>query len=281
MGVLVFVYYQYNPAPIFFNTYELEKVRSSNVSAEFQQVEKEYQAVFKQKQSQVINLSTALHNENNGQIVASQKILQATQQQADSLRKQAMDLMKKNDPKADTNDTNYVFLNFVMNYLPRGLIGLLIAIIFLAAMGSLASAFNSLASTTVVDVYKRLIKTDASDAHYLAASRWATVGWGVFCIICAFYANKVGNLIEAVNILGSLFYGVILGVFLVAFYVKWVNGTAVFWAAVVSEFLVVLCWWLDLTAFLWLNVIGCLLVVGISIILNKFSFSQSKLNAID
>lgn len=281
LGAMVFAFYQYNPAPIFFNTYELEKARNGTVSAEFQQVEKEYQAVFKQKQSQVINLSTALHNENNGQIIASQKILQATQQQADSLRKQAMDLMKKNDPKADTNDTNYVFLNFVMSYLPRGLIGLLIAIIFLAAMGSLASAFNSLASTTVVDVYKRLIKTDASDAHYLAASRWATVGWGVFCIICAFYANKVGNLIEAVNILGSLFYGVILGVFLVAFYVKWVNGTAVFWAAVVSEFLVVLSWWLDLTAFLWLNVIGCLLVVGISIILNKFSFSQSKLNAIN
>ncbi|HLL96963.1 MAG TPA: hypothetical protein VK404_18465, partial [Spirosoma sp.] len=173
-------------------------------------------------------------------------------------------LIEKNNPAADTNDVNYVFLRFVLDYLPHGLIGLLIAVIFSASMGSIASAYNSLASTTVVDVYKRLVRSEADDAHYLMASRWATVGWGVFCIVVAQFANRLGSMIEAVNILGSLFYGVILGVFVVAFYVKSIGGRATFWATLIAEVFVVLSWYLDLTAFLWLNVIGCLLVVGIA-----------------
>jgi Na+/proline symporter len=165
--------------------------------------------------------------------------------------------MLRNDSDADTNDTNYIFLSFVTTYLPAGLVGLLIAIIFLASMGSTASGLNSLASTTAVDVYKRLIKHDGTDSHYLLTSRWATFIWGLFCIGVALYASKLGNLIEAVNILGSLFYGTILGIFVVAFYMKRIGGNAVFYAALIAEALVVAIWWLDLTAFLWLNVIGC------------------------
>ena len=181
--------------------------------------------------------------------------------------------MEKNNPKADTNDTNYIFLTFVTQQLPVGIIGLLIAIIFLASMGSTASGLNSLASTTVVDFYKRIFKKEESDKTYLSASRWATVGWGVFCVIVALYASKLGNLIEAVNILGSLFYGAILGIFLVAFYMKNINGKAVFYAAILAESFIVYAWITDLTAFLWLNVIGCLLVMGfafvIQLILNR------------
>ena len=177
------------------------------------------------------------------------------------IRKEVTALMKKNDPKADTNDTNYIFLSFVTNQLPVGIVGILIAVIFLAAMGSTASGLNSLASTTVVDFYKRIFKKSESDAKYLSASRWITLLWGLFCIAVAFYASRLGNLIEAVNILGSLFYGTILGIFLVAFYMKRVGGTAVFYAAIIAEAFIVYAWIVDLTAFLWLNVIGCLLVM--------------------
>jgi len=150
----------------------------------------------------------------------------------------------------------------VIDYLPAGLVGLLIAVILLASMGSVAAAFNSLASTTIVDIFKRQISKDGSDKYYVNASRWATFGWGVFCIFVAQYASRLGSMIEAVNVLGSLFYGVILGVFLVAFYFKTIGSRAVFWGAVIGEFFVILSYWQDLTAFLWLNLIGCALVIG-------------------
>jgi Na+/proline symporter len=140
----------------------------------------------------------------------------------------------------------------------------LIAIIFLASMGSTASGLNSLASTTVVDVFKRLINKEGSPALYLLASRLATVGWGIFCVVIAIYAGKMGNLLEAVNILGSLFYGTILGIFIVAFYMKSIGGKAVFYAALVTEVFVFTFWKLDLIAFLWLNVLGCVLVMVFS-----------------
>jgi Na+/proline symporter len=178
--------------------------------------------------------------------------------------------MEKNDPKADTNDTNFIFLIFVTEQLPVGVVGILIAIIFLAAMGSTASGLNSLASTTVVDFYKRLFRKEKSDKVYLSASRWSTVLWGIFCIVVALYASKLGNLIEAVNILGSLFYGTILGIFLVAFYMKSVSGTAVFYAALIGEAFIVYAWITNLTAFLWLNVIGCLLVMIIAYFIQHF-----------
>ncbi len=179
--------------------------------------------------------------------------------------------MKKNNPKADVNDTNYVFLSFVMQYLPTGLVGLLIAIIFLASMGSTASGLNSLASTSFIDFYKRFSKKESTEKKDLFNSRLITVIWGLFCLIVALYAGKLGNLIEAVNILGSLFYGTILGIFVVAFYVKRVQGTAVFYAAIIAEILVVIAWYFELSAFLWLNVIGCFLVVLFSLVINPYT----------
>jgi Na+/proline symporter len=191
------------------------------------------------------------------------------------IRKQVPALLEKNNPNADTNDGNYIFLRFVTEYFPKGVVGLLIAIIFLAAMGSMASGLNSLASTTVVDFYKRLFKPGKDEEFYLSASRWATIGWGVFCIATGIYANKLGNLIEAVNILGSLFYGTILGIFLVAFYMKRIHGRAVFYAALIAEVFIIFAWLKDLTAFLWLNVIGCLLVMLFSFLL-QLCFRNSK-----
>lgn len=270
IGVLVFAFYQYNQPPIFFNSYELNKLEKSSYEGDLKKIKNDYSEAFREKQVQVNVLNDALESGNEKEVDKSRIILQKADEKTKSIRKQAVDLMVKNDPDADTNDNNYVFLSFVTQYLPRGLIGLLIAIIFLASMGSTASALNSLASTTVIDIYKRLVHKDDAEGNYLAASRWATVIWGMVCITMALYASKLGNLIEAVNILGSLFYGTILGIFIVAFYLKKIGGAAVFAAAVITEIIVFSCWIADIMAFLWLNVVGCLLVVLISLLLSQF-----------
>jgi SSS family solute:Na+ symporter len=264
IGILVFVFYQFHSSPIFFNKYEKAKIENSIYADEYKKIESEYHLAEKTKQEKAYELSLAIDHKNDLQISQAKNEFLQLDQQTKELRNSSIELMKKNDADADTNDSNYIFLNFVTTFLPTGLVGLLIAIIFLASMGSTASALNSLASTSIVDIYKRLIRKDANEHHYLSASRWATIIWGIFCIITALFASKLGNLIEAVNILGSLFYGTILGIFLVAFYFKSIKANAVFYAAIISEILVIISYTLDLTAFLWLNLIGCVLVIGVS-----------------
>lgn len=270
IGVLVFTFYQYHQPPIFFNSYELGKLEKSPYNKELNQIKSDYSNAFTEKQAEINRLEKAMDAKDEAAINTQRTILENADKKTKAIRQQAVDLMKKNDPDAETNDNNYVFLSFVTKYLPQGLIGLLIAIIFLASMGSTSSALNSLASTTVIDIYKRLVNPNASDEKYLSVSRWTTIIWGVFCILMALYASKMGNLIEAVNILGSLFYGTILGIFIVAFYFKKIGGSATFTAAIITEIIVFSCWMLDLMAFLWLNVVGCLLVMLIAVILQKF-----------
>ena len=269
IGVLVFTFYQYNRPPIFFNSFELNKLENSKYAPELNVIKADFDEAFKEKQAAVGQMNAALEADDQLMIDQQRRVLQAADEREKSIRTKVTDLMVKNDEQANTKDNNYIFLSFVTQYLPKGLIGLLIAIIFLASMGSTASALNSLASTTVIDIYKRLIKKDATDRQYLQASRIATIFWGVVCIIMALYASKIGNLLEAVNILGSYIYGTILGVFLVAFYVRHVNGRAVFFAALAAEILVILIGQFELVAYLWLNVIGCMLVVMFSVIIQK------------
>lgn len=276
IGVLVFTFYQYNRPPIFFNSFELNKLEKSQYQPELNKLKTEYDQAFEEKQKVVDQMNQALNQDNKLKIDEYRSALQLADEKGKSIRKEVTTLMTKNDAQADINDNNYIFLSFVTQYLPKGLIGLLIAIIFLASMGSTASALNSLASTSVIDIYKRLIRKNASDHEYLQASRWATVFWGIICIIMALYASKIGNLLEAVNILGSYIYGTILGVFLVAFYIKHVNGKAVFLAAIAAELAVVLIGGQEWVAYLWLNVIGCILVVILSIIIQQFS-KENKL----
>ncbi len=264
IGTLVFAFYQFHQAPIFFNRVELDKIENSVYKDEFKALESEYSIAHEEKQREVNGLVEAIHKKDDDAINEARVKVQAANTKDTAIKGKVKALMKKNNKGADTNDSNYIFLIFVTEQLPVGVVGLLIAIIFLAAMGSTASGLNSLASTTVVDFYKRIFKKEESDKQYLAASRWATVLWGMFCIIVAFYASKLGNLIEAVNVLGSLFYGTILGIFLVAFYMKKVGGKAVFIAALIAEAFIIFAWISNLTAFLWLNVIGCLLVMGIA-----------------
>jgi Na+/proline symporter len=261
IGILVFAFYQFNRPPMFFNQYEVKQIKTSHYAGQYDALENKYAAAFETRRAKANELMSAFDSHDQSRIAQAQTNLKQADLAATHVRKEGISLMKKNNLQADTDDTNYVFLNFVTHYLPKGLIGLLIAIVFLASMGSTASALNSLASTTVVDIYKRTIKPNASDKQYLLVSRMATVFWGMVCIIMALYAGKMGNLLEAVNQLGSYIYGTILGVFVVAFYVKRVSGSAVFLAAILSEIIICIMGYYGWVAYLWLNPIGCMLVI--------------------
>ena len=276
IGTLVFTFYQFYQPPVFFNKVEIEKIKESSYRDDFAKLENAYRDAHEEKLLQVNQMVSAIDGEDETKINALRSPLLSAHQKTEKIKEEVTALMSKNNPRAEVNDSNYVFLTFVTQQLPVGIIGLLVAIIFLAAMGSCAGGLNSLASTTVVDFYQRFRKgAQQTDGKVLSVSRWATVAWGVFCIVVALYASKLGNLIEAVNILGSLFYGTILGVFLVAFYMKKVNGNNVFIAALLGEAFVIYCWYIDLTAFLWLNVSGCLMVMLLSYLLQKFSRSKA------
>jgi SSS family solute:Na+ symporter len=276
IGVLVFVYYQYNTAPLFFNPTETHKLENSIYANAYKELQSQQDELTKQRVLTLNELHEARVSDNEANLQQAKQNLEEINTRSAELRKSAVDLIKTNDSKAETNDNNYIFLSFVTSVFPKGLIGLLIAIIMLASMGATSSAINSLASTTVIDIYKRLINQNASEKTYLKASRISTMGWGIFAIIVALFANKLGNLLEAVNILGSLFYGTILGIFLVAFYFKKIRGNAVFVAAVVTEIIIVYIWHLDVIAFLWLNLIGCVLVIIFGYIFEYFLPKKNK-----
>jgi Na+/proline symporter len=268
IGILVFAFFQFHTPPVFFNESELNNLKANkNYSAEIQSIETQFEKISTEKKEIVINLIDAIDKNNATEINEHTTQLVIKNKESDAIRTQSKELIKKNNPTADTNDSNYIFLNFVINYFPKGLIGLLIAIIFLASMGSTASGLNSLASTTVVDFYKRLINGKSNEKQELLLSRITTAAWGFFCIVVALFAAKLGNLIEAVNILGSLFYGTILGIFLSAFFIKKIKGTSVFIAAIITEIIIFFIWYFEAAAFLWLNVLGCILVIVIAVIL--------------
>jgi Na+/proline symporter len=267
IGALLFVFYKFYQSPVLFNKAQIEQVYKTPYAGELKQVQQQYGRLSATKQKQVHGMVEAMHAHRPAEVDRWQQALEKSQKRSHELRSEAKEVITKADPLADTNDTNYIFLYYVLNKLPTGLIGLLIAIIFLAAWGSIAAALNALSSTTIVDIYKRLVKKDGSEKHYLKVSRWCTLGWGIFCILVAQFAHKMGSLIEAVNILGSLFYGTILGVFIVAFYLKKLNGTPVFLAALITEGIVILIYILDVISFLWLNVVGCLGVILLALLL--------------
>ncbi|HWC52151.1 MAG TPA: sodium:solute symporter [Chitinophagaceae bacterium] len=277
IGALVFTFYQFNKAPIFFNHSQIAKIESSPLKDSFYLARNAFDTLSGQKQKAVIAFSEALHSGDKQQEVSTTKELLLLQKRSDSLRNKVKGWIGSKQVGGDGNDTNYIFLRFVMDYLPRGLIGLLIAIIFLASWGSIAAAINSLASCSMVDFHKRFTrkKETGEDQYYL--SKWYTLAWGIFCIVVAMFTYNVGNsLIEAVNVLGSLFYGVILGVFLVAFFFKNIkSGSAVFWAALLGESIVLLVFILAKykvisLGFLWLNPIGAFAVIGFALLLNQF-----------
>jgi SSS family transporter len=278
IGAMVFVFYQFVTPPLFFNPVEEAKVKSGQYRAEYELVEKDFQKLHSNKQSEIKKLISSIDNGDEKQINQQTENVVASQKKANELRLQAAELIKKSDPAADANDTNYIFLSFIINFLPIGFVGLLIAAILSASMSSTSAELNALASTTVIDFYKRLIKKNANDIHYLKISKIATVFWGTYAILFALMAKELGSLIEAVNILGSLVYGTILGIFLTAFYLKKVSGTPTFLAAIIAEMLVLYCYFFTEIPFLWYNLIGCLVVVGGAFLINSVIRNTSKEN---
>ena len=283
IGVLVFTFYQFNKAPIFFNDVQVEKLKKSVYKDSFLLVQQQYESIAVKKQQAVLDYSKA--TDNNSIQLAEQSIqsLNNLQTSSDSLRKKVIKWVNTKEVGGDGNDTNYIFLRFVVDNLPAGLVGLLIAIIFLASWGSIAAAINSLASCTMVDFHKRFTKRNESNEDEYRLSKWYTLAWGIFCIIVAMFTYNIGNsLIEAVNVLGSLFYGVILGVFLVAFFIKRItSGHVVFWAAVMAELLVLTVFIFTKAGFfkmgfLWLNPIGAFGVILFSLLLQQI-FRQKEI----
>ncbi len=275
IGAMVFVFFQFVTPPLFFNPVEEAKVKSGSYAPEYEAIENKYSEINKEKQKELKSLISSIKSDDKLAIETQTQIIVEKQNEADELKKSAVEIIKNNDPNADSNDTNFIFLTFIINFLPIGFVGLLIAAILSASMSSTSAELNALASTTVIDFYKRLIKNDADDRQYLKISKLATMFWGVYAILFALLAKELGSLIEAVNILGSLVYGTILGIFLTAFYLKKVSGTPTFLAAIIAELLVLYCYIFTEIPFLWYNVVGCLTVVVGAFIISKFIKPQT------
>ena len=270
VGVMVFVFYQFTQPPIFFNQVEKNALYQTEYRQDLEDLEKRYDAVFVEKKGHVNELVTALKADNETRISQTQNKIEASQQKIGDIRQEVKNLIAKSNPEAELNDKDYVFLTFVLNHLPHGLIGLLLAVIFSAAMSSTSSELNALASTTTVDLYKRSLKKDGDEKHYLQASKFWTVFWGLLAILFASYAHLFDNLIQLVNWLGSIFYGTILGIFIAAFYVKSIKANAVFYAALLAQALVLTLNFTSNIGYLWFNVIGSVAVIVFGLILQTF-----------
>lgn len=272
IGALLFAFYSFQPAPLYFNEAAYRHLKHDE-PAKINSIEQNYLQLHRQYQQQAISLSS--NRITNHVPSAALTNFRTTQAEIQSLRDSVKNEISRNHYSTDSGDTNYVFLYFVTHTLPRGIVGLLFAVIFLASWGSISAALNSLASSSLIDI-QFLGKSDLpSEKRQLFLGRMHTLAWGIFCIIVAMFATRMGSLIEAVNVLGSLFYGTILGIFLVAFYVKNANGKVVFLAAIITELCVIVIYNLNIVSFLWLNVIGALLVVLISL-LGKNNNVRSK-----
>ncbi|NVK53510.1 MAG: sodium:solute symporter [Flavobacteriaceae bacterium] len=257
VGVMVFVFYQFNSAPLNFNPKATEAVNNSIYADQYKALEAKHIEFENQKKALATNGVTATEKQQLKKVEAAHV----------KVKEAAKVIIKKADETVETNDKDYVFIHFILNNLPRGLIGLLLAVILSAAMSSTASELNALASTTVIDLYKRNVSGDKSEAHYVKASKWFTLAWGILAILVACVANLFDNLIQLVNIIGSIFYGNVLGIFLLAFFIKFVKGNAVFVAALITQSIIIGVFFLDWLPYLWLNLLGCILVMVIAILL--------------
>lgn len=266
-GVLVFVFYQFNSAPLHFNPTNVANIEKSEYKEEYNKLEDKLKVINEEKN--VINhiYIEQLNYEYDNK--ALKKKMQNLSSQEKELREEAKELIAKSDSKAETNDKDYVFLYFILHHLPKGILGLLLAVIFSAAMSSSASGLNSLAATSTIDIYKRN-KGEKSDKHYVYATQYFTLFWGLVAIGFACISSLFENLIQLVNIIGSIFYGTVLGIFLVGFYIHYVKGKAIFIAACISQLTIFYIFYIDVVSFLWLNFIGALLTLILSLSIQSY-----------
>ncbi len=272
IGVMVFIFFQFEKPPLFFNQPAYAAAAANDPAGRLPALEARYDEAFARKQTLVRGLTSAIQT--SGDVRGAQAAVRGAQDEVQGIRAEVKRVLRETNARTDTKDSDYVFITFVLRYLPHGVIGLLVAVIFCAAMSSTAGELNALGSTTEVDFYRPLIRPGASERHYLYVAKFLTAGWGLVAIGFALFANLVENLLEAVNILGSIFYGSILGLFLTAFFLRAVKGTAVFTAALISQALVLLLFYTSDIGYLWFNFIGCAAVCGLSFVLQKTVFAS-------
>lgn len=263
VGIMVFVFFQFEKSPLNFNPAAKVAVEDSDFSNEYRVLENQLIELQNSKSDLAYAFGVASKTEREAVKLKLKELNTAEFQ----LRDEAKTIIEKANDKIETNDKDYVFIHFVLNHLPRGIIGLLLAVILSAAMSSTASELNALASTTSIDLYQRNKKTKTTEASFVNSSKGFTLMWGIFAIGIACVAPLFENLIQLVNIIGSIFYGNVLGIFLLAFFIKFVQSNAVFWAGVITQIVVVIGWWLDWMPYLWLNLLGCGLVMGLAMLL--------------
>lgn len=276
IGVMVFVFYQFNPSPLNFNPGANIEVQKSKYVQEYKALEQEHINIENSKKALFLD----------GFQIDEKEQVQDLNERDLAIKAKSKVIIDKLDEenlleKIESNDKDYVFIHFILNNLPRGLIGLLLAVILSAAMSSTASELNALAGTTAMDLYKRNIKGEKSEEHFVKASKWFTLAWGIIAISVACIADLFDNLIQLVNIIGSIFYGNVLGIFLLAFFVKFVRGNAVFIAALITQIIIISVYFLDWLPYLWLNLLGCALVMGIAIILQTFIPTKDKIEDLE
>lgn len=273
VGVMVYVFYQFNPSPINFNPAAQETLLNSAYIEDYKALEASQFLLFEEKQKAINDYVLTKSPQLALNIQELDAQTEANREAAKVLIKEAA---KDKIIDVETNDKDYVFIHFILNNLPRGLIGLLLAVILSAAMSSTASELNALASTTALDLYKRNFAGDKEERHYVKATKWFTLAWGVLAIIVACVAYLADNLIQLVNIIGSIFYGNVLGIFLLAFFFKMISGNAVFIAAIITQLIVIVGWWMDWMPYLWLNLFGCALVILLAFIIQILTPSKNQ-----
>lgn len=273
VGVMVFVFYQFNVSPLNFNPAATAAVMDSEYAAQYQALESTHKSIVERKK--ILQLDFASQPDN----LELKEQIKSLQTAETENREVAKEMILQADPVSEVNDKDYVFIHFILNYLPKGLIGLLLAVILSAAMSSTASELNALAATTTMDLYKRSSGKIKKDMHYVTVTKWFTLGWGILAILVASIANLFDNLIQLVNIIGSIFYGNILGIFLIAFFIKYVRGHAVFIAALITQVLIIWIFVLDVLPYLWLNLLGCLLVIVLSVLMQLFTKQENRIAA--
>lgn len=275
VGVMVFVFYQYNASPLNFNPAATTAVYNSSYAEDYQILEENHKSIEAEKKMAQDDFSAALDIKEYGATVeAQQKLLDVNARERRN-RDAAKTLISKADDNVEINDKDYVFIHFILNHLPRGLVGLLLAVILSAAMSSTASELNALGTISALDLYKRNRKSEFTPKHYVTVSKSFTLLWGIIAIIIACVASLFDNLIQLVNIIGSIFYGNVLGIFLLAFFFKYIRGNAVFISALITQVIVIFGWYLDWMSYLWLNAFGCVLVIAIAFFIEIFDRMQS------
>ncbi len=276
LGVMIFVFYQFEQPPVFFNQPAWHQAIRHDSDGKLHALQQEYAAAYAEKEQLIQQWLGAKHTGDARAEAAARAQALAALENGNAVRDKAKAVMQADDPGVKSNDADYVFVTFILDHLPHGLIGLLVAAFFAAALSSKAAELNALGSTTTIDFYRHLLKREATDAHYVAASKWFTLLWGLVALAFALFANLAENLIQAVNIVGSVFYGVVLALFLVAFFVKWVGGTAIFWSALTAQALVFVLYFSLPISYLWYNFIGCAACVGLSLVIQAALGSGGK-----